>query len=320
MSIEKLRNKLTGISGILITPFDENDSIAPAILKPIIDRAIDAGVHMLVANGNTGEFYGLTIGEAERMVHAAVEQTAGRVPLIAGVGRSLHEACSLARISHAAGASALVIHQPPDPFVSPRGMVGYVKRVSDACNGLPILLYLRDDGIGLDVIEDLCRVPNVVGVKWACPTPIRLAEAIRRLSPEIVWVCGLAETWAPSFSAVGARGFTSGLINVWPVQSVAIHNALEAGNYRSAMELIRVIAGFEELRSEERNGANVSVIKAALQLTGQNFGHVRAPGAWPLTERQEEKLRDQIEEWRAHPGSPVLSAKNRTKLENESLN
>ena len=52
----KLRRALTGISGILVTPFDENDEVAPARLGDVIDRAIRAGVHVLVSNGNTGEF------------------------------------------------------------------------------------------------------------------------------------------------------------------------------------------------------------------------------------------------------------------------
>jgi len=78
------------------------------------------------------------------------------------------------------------------------------------------LLFLRNDGIGLDAIEQLCRIEGVAGVKWAAPTPLRLAEAIRRGDPDIVWVGGLAEIWAPPLCAVGARGFTAGLINVWP--------------------------------------------------------------------------------------------------------
>ena len=49
----KLRTALTGISGILVTPFDTDDRIATGRLKPIIDRAVDAGVPILVANGNT---------------------------------------------------------------------------------------------------------------------------------------------------------------------------------------------------------------------------------------------------------------------------
>src|SRR5690242_2197810 len=162
----KLRKALTGISGILVTPFDDQDKVAPGRLKPILDRAIRAGVHILVANGNTGEFYGLTTAEAEHMVHAAAEQIAGRVPLLAGVGRSIGDACARARASRPAGAAALMVHQPPDPFVAPRGVVAYVERVAEAGAGLPLMLYLRNDAIGLDTIERLCRV---AGVKWASP-------------------------------------------------------------------------------------------------------------------------------------------------------
>src|SRR5687768_8947977 len=131
-----LRAALTGISGILVTPFDAQDRIAPAKLRPIVHRAIAAGVHILVANGNTGEFYGLTTAEAEKMVRAAAEHIDGRVPLLAGVGRSINDACALARTSQAAGATALMVHQPPDPFVSPRGVVDYVRRIADAGQGL----------------------------------------------------------------------------------------------------------------------------------------------------------------------------------------
>ncbi len=294
---QDIRTALPGISGILVTPFDAQDRIAPSLLKPVIDRAVAAGVHILTANGNTGEFYGLTTLEAERMVHAAAELVAGRVPLIGGVGRAINDAVALAKASHAAGAAALMVHQPPDPFVAPRGVVAYVQRIAEAGQGLPIVLYLRNDGIGLDAIAALCAVPGVIGVKWAAPTPLRLAEAIRRSDPAITWVGGLAEPWAPPFCAVGARGFTSGLINVWPEHSVAIHAALAKGDYATANRLIAVMAPFEELRAEEGNGTNVSVVKTALALLGQDCGPVRPPGAWPLTERQQEKLRHNLGAW-----------------------
>jgi 4-hydroxy-tetrahydrodipicolinate synthase len=293
----KLAKALTGISGILVTPFDADDRVAPGKLKPIIDRAVQAGVHILVANGNTGEFYGLTTDEAETMVKSIAEQIAGRVPLLGGVGRSINDACRLARASREAGASALMVHQPPDPFVSPRGVVEYVKRVAEAGGGLPLMLYLRNDGIGLDAIEELCRVDGVAGVKWASPTPLRLAEAIRRCSPHIVWVGGLAETWAPPLCAVGARGFTSGLINVWPEHSVAIHRALEAGDYDEANALITVMLAFEEIRAEEQNGTNVTAVKAALAAIGHDCGPTRPPSAWPLTQTQQATMTRMLAEW-----------------------
>jgi 4-hydroxy-tetrahydrodipicolinate synthase len=288
---------LPGISGILVTPFDKDDRVAPQLLKPIIDRAIGAGVHILTANGNTGEFYSLTTAEAERMVHAVAEQIDGRTPLLAGVGRSIGDAVALARASREAGAAALMVHQPPDPFVAPRGVVAYVQRIAEAAQGLPVVLYLRNDGIGFEAIEQLCRIPSVAGVKWASPTPLRLAEAIRRTDPRIVWVGGLAEVWAPPLCAVGARGFTSGLINVRPEHSMAIHAALTAGDYARANVLIRTMNSFEELRAQEGNGTNVTVVKSALRLMGQDCGHVRPPGAWPLTERQTNDLRYLLGEW-----------------------
>ncbi|RYC30077.1 dihydrodipicolinate synthase family protein [Lichenibacterium minor] len=296
-STPNLAPLLSGISGILVTPFDADDRLAPRRLKPVVDRAVAAGVHILTANGNTGEFYGLTTSEAERAVHAAAELIDGRAPLLAGVGRSVGDAVALARASRAAGAAGLMVHQPPDPFVSPRGTVAYVERVAEAGSGLPIVLYLRNDAIGFDAIERLCAVPGVVGVKWASPTPLRLAEAMRRCSPDIVWVGGLAEPWAPPLCAVGARGFTSGLINVWPERSVAIHAALTAGDYRHANALIAEMRAFEDLRAEEGNGTNVTVVKSALALMGEDCGAVRPPGAWPLTDRQNSGLRDALATW-----------------------
>ncbi|MGN8158506.1 dihydrodipicolinate synthase family protein [Salinisphaera sp. SWV1] len=285
-----LKQALTGISGILVTPFAADDSLAPQQQGPIVDRAIAAGVHILVANGNTGEFYALTVDEAETMVCVAADHIAGRVPLVAGVGRGIKDACRLASASAKAGADALMIHQPPDPFVAPRGIVDYVRRVADAADGLPLVLYLRNDSIGLDVIESLCALDRVVGVKWATPNALKLSAAIRAVNSDIVWVGGLAEVWAPVFYSVGARGFTSGLINVWPEQSVAIHRALEAADYEQAQRLITQMQVFEDIRAEELGGTNVTGVKAALQLMGLDCGPARPPSAWPLTAEQAERL------------------------------
>lgn len=62
--MQDLKSALTGISGILVTPYDHNGDILPEMQEPIIDRAIAAGVHIMVANGNTGEFYALTLGKS----------------------------------------------------------------------------------------------------------------------------------------------------------------------------------------------------------------------------------------------------------------
>ena len=285
-----LDQALTGISGILVTPYDENGDVAPDRLVPIIDRALGAGLHMPVVNGNTGEFYALTTEEASTMVREVVRLVDGRAPVLAGIGRGIRDAVALAKVSAQVGATALMVHQPPDPFVSPRGIVDYLKAIADASGGLPVMLYLRNDAIGTKAIADLCALPQVRGIKWATPNPLKLAEAIAACDPSLVWVGGLAEIWAPAFYAVGARGFTSGLINVWPERSVAIHAALEAGDYTKANALIAGMKAFEEIRAEEMNGTNVTGVKAALKALGRDCGPTRPPSAWPLTASQQAKL------------------------------
>ena len=245
---------------------------------------------MPVVNGNTGEFYALTTEEACKMVREVAELVDGRAPLLAGIGRGVRDAMTLARVSADAGAAALMVHQPPDPFVAPRGIVDYLKAIADASGGLPMMLYLRNDAIGTKAIAELCALPQVKGIKWATPNPLKLAEAKAACDPELVWVGGLAEIWAPTFYAVGARGFTSGLINVWPERSIAIHAALEAGDYRGANALIAGMKAFEEIRAEEMNGTNVTAVKAALLAQGLDCGPTRPPSAWPLTDAQQTRL------------------------------
>lgn len=282
-----LDQALTGISGILVTPYDEAGDIDPYRLAPIIDRALGAGMHMPVVNGNTGEFYALTTDEACAMAQEVVDMVDGRAPVLAGIGRGIRDAVKLAKVSAEAGATALMVHQPPDPFVAPRGVVDYLNAIADASGGLPMMVYLRNDTIGTGAIADLCAVEGVKGVKWATPNPMKLAAAKAACDPSIVWVGGLAEVWAPSFYAVGARGFTSGLINIWPERSMAIHAALEAGDYPKANTLIADMEPFEDVRAQEMNGTNVTGVKAALQAIGKDCGPTRAPSAWPLTAAQQ---------------------------------
>jgi 4-hydroxy-tetrahydrodipicolinate synthase len=94
---------------------------------------------------------------------------------------------------------------------------------------------------------------------------------------------------------MGARGFTSGLVNVFPERSHAIHRALEAGNYAVARNLIDGIAGFELLRTKYNNGANVTVVKEALGMLGSDVGPVRVPGVVALNDEERSILREIVD-------------------------
>ena len=94
-----------------------------------------------------------------------------------------------------------------------------------------------------------------------------------------VWVAGLAEPYAPAYFSAGATGFTSGLVNVAPLLSLAMLGALRAGDHGTAMAVWERIRRFEELRAADGSAANVSVVKEALAVLGLCRRDVRPPSS-----------------------------------------
>jgi 4-hydroxy-tetrahydrodipicolinate synthase len=297
--MKTVRKALTGISGVPVTPYKGDGSIDVAKLKTLIQRMAQARVHNLMAAGNTGEFFTLTMDEV-RQVHAAtIEAADGKALVSAAVGRSLTEAKALAKDAIAAGADAIMGHHPMDPFAGPSYQAGYFLELADFST-VPVIAYVRSDGFSVADFRKLALHPNIAGIKFASPNLMLLSEVIRSTQDApAIWVCGLAEGWAPAFYAMGARGFTSGLVNVFPERSHAVHQALEAGDYARARSLIDGIAGFEMLRTKYNNGANVTVVKEALGMLGTDVGPVRVPGVVALNDEERSILRGIVDRVKA---------------------
>lgn len=292
-----LRRALCGISGVHATAYTAEGGVDAGLTGRIVERIVDGGIHNVVAAGNTGEFYALSPDEV-RLVHdTAVSAARGRSNVVAAIGRSLTEAIALGRRAKDAGANAIMSHQPLDPFAAPQAQAAYFRAIADAVD-LPLVAYVRSDAMGLADLLSVANHPNVVGVKFATTNLMLLAECVRSSDASTaVWVCGLAEGWAAPFYALGARGFTSGLVNVDPARSLAIHAALEAGDYAKARALVGEIARFETLRTRYGNGANVTVVKEALGLLGFPAGAVRLPGLPALDPADRETLVQEIARW-----------------------
>lgn len=302
MTADRVQRALTGVSGVHVTPFADSGAIDDAALERVVGDLAAAGIDNIVTGGNTGEFYALDLDEVRTVYHRAVAAVAGRAVVTAGVGRALRDAQMLAEAAARAGADAIMIHQVPDPFASPGGVIAYTHAVAGV-TALPVVLYLRNDNFSDAELTELVGHPRVVGVKYATPDPLRLAARMRLTAGrEVLWLCGLAELWAVPFAAVGARGFTSGLVNVFPARSLAIRDALAAGDFAQARGLADEIAGFEALRAREANGANVTVVKEAMQLLGRRVGGVRPPGTVVLAPAQRAELRSIMQSWGLLPG------------------
>ena len=293
--LEAVRKALTGISGVPVTPYNTDGSVDTAKLEVLIRQMAAAKVHNLMAAGNTGEFFTLTLEEI-RLVHRATIRAAhGEALVSAAVGRSLSDAKSLASDAIEAGADAIMGHHPMDPFAGPSFQARYFLELADFCT-VPVIAYVRSDGLSVSDFRQMALHPNIAGIKFASPNLMLLAEVIRSTQDaKAIWVCGLAEGWAPAFYATGARGFTSGLVNVFPERSHAIHDALESGDYARARTLIDGIADFEALRTKYNNGANVTVVKEALGMLGMEVGPVRIPGVVALNDGERRILRGVVD-------------------------
>lgn len=288
--MEKIRQALKGISGVPVTPYGADGQIAAGLLTPLIRRLADAGIHNLMAAGNTGEFFSLSLDEIRRVHAITAEAADGRTLISAAVGRSLVEAKALARDAIAAGCGAIMSHHPMDPFASPAAQVDYFLSLADAAT-VPVIAYVRTDTFSVDDFRRLGAHENIAGVKYASTTLMLLADVIRQSADlDTIWVCGLAEAWAPAFYAIGAQGFTSGFVNVFPEVSLQVHAALVRGDYPAARALIDRFAGFEELRTRYRNGSNVTVVKEALAILGTDMGPVRLPGVPKLSKAERAEL------------------------------
>ncbi len=281
MSFDDLSDRLASVVAITVTPFDADGAVDEKNYAAVVDRMVDGGISVVTPNGNTSEFYTLSAAETERALRITVDTVGGRASVIAGVGHDLDTAVSAARFADAHGAQGIMIHQPVHPYVSLDGWVDYHRAIASAVPELSVVLYVRNPRIGgaqIAALADAC--PNVVGVKYAVPDPVRFASVARDAGIDrLTWVAGLAELSAPGYFAVGATGFTSGLANVAPRLSVQLLRCLRAGEFGAAMRLWEFVRGFEELRAANESANNVSVVKEALAQLGLCRRDVRPPAS-----------------------------------------
>ena len=299
MTNDKVRRALRGISGVHVTAWKADGEADWALTGRIVRRIAEAGIHNIVSAGNTGEFYPMTTDEVVRSHAVAAEAAAGKALVTAGIGRSLREAVATGKLAATAGCDAVMVHHPLDPFAAPQSQADYILAIAEALT-IPLVAYIRSDAIGVKNLIRVATHPNVAGVKFASNNMMLLADCVRETEGSSAnWICGLAEGWAAPFHALGARGFTSGLINVAPERSLAVWRALEAGDYDTARREVDAIAGFEKLRTKYGNGANVTVVKEALGLLGTDVGPVRLPGLPELNEAERAELRGIVSSWGA---------------------
>ena len=283
--------------GFPVTPFNENHSLDIDGHRKNVRYMLEQPMCALVAAGGTGELYSLDPDEVRQVVEATIQEVAGRVPVIAGVGFAGGLAKLLARQAADCGADGVLAFPPYYPNAEMDGLIEYYASIADA-SGLGVLVYSRDWAhFTPHQAELLAEIPNVVAWKDGS-ADIRRYQMIREhLGDKLHWVGGAGDDMVPGYYGIGVRAYTSSISAVAPKLSIKLH---ELGLAQVTDELNQLIAEhvvpLYALRTK-RKGYEVSAMKTMLNMIGLNGGVVRPPLV-EVTETEQGELLSILDGWR----------------------
>ena len=279
----------------LITPMKENGEVDYDGWRRLIALQIEAGIDGLVPLGTTGETPTLDDGEEERLIKIAVEECAGRVPLIVGAGSNStrHMEGYVKRARDLGADAALVV----TPYYNKPNDAGLIKHFETAAApGLPVIIYNIAGRTGRNIptalMEMLAEIPGIAGVKEASGDMGQMTDVIDRIarkrgSANPFWVLSGDDGLTLPLLALGGDGLISVISNLVPQKVKALVDACLSGGFEKARAL------HYELLPLMKNAfieTNPVPIKAAMNWAGLPAGPVRLP-LGPLSEPGEKALR-----------------------------
>jgi 5-dehydro-4-deoxyglucarate dehydratase len=241
----------------------------------------------------TGEFFSLGLEEYAACVEVAVQESAGRVPVIAGVGYGLPLATRFADAAAQAGADGLLAMPPYLVVGSQTGLRAHYRALADHTD-LDIIVYQRDNAVFTpDTVVDLAAHPRIVGFKDGfgdLDLMRRIVGAVRSAQLPLTYFNGMptAEMTAQAYGAVGVPLYSSAVFCFAPDLAMAFWHAFNDGDRETAD---RLLDGFWRPYVELRHkgaGYAVSLVKAGVVLDGTDVGPVRPPLSAPLPEHVED--------------------------------
>lgn len=275
----ELGARLQGLLAFPVTPFTSDNAVNTPLLRRQVERLLGAGVAGLYPACGTGEFFSLSPDEYREVVGACVEQVAGRVPVVAGVGYGAALAGVYIRAAEEAGADGLLVFPPYLTHGGAAGLEEHYRAVARSTR-LGVILYQRDQVLfEAETVARLAEEPNVIGLKDGIGQVERLLDIRRVVGDRLVLLNGLptAEIHAAALSFCGARGYSSAILNFIPEIAMAFHRAMQADDTATMHRLLdTAILPLAEIR-RRRAGYAIALVKAGARLRGVPVGPVRPP-------------------------------------------
>ncbi|WP_447730690.1 4-hydroxy-tetrahydrodipicolinate synthase [Pseudoxanthomonas suwonensis] len=269
---------LRGSIVALVTPMHDDGSVDYDALRKLVDWHVEEGTDCIGVVGTTGESPTVSVEEHCEIIRVAVEQAAGRVPVMAGCGgNSTAEAIALAQFARKVGAHSQLQVVPYYNKPGQEGQYRHFRAIAEATGDLPVVLYNVPGRTGADLqhgtVLRLAQVPGIVGIKEATGN-IERAQWLVREAPAGFAVFSGDDATAVALMLCGGHGNVSVTANVAPRLMHELCMAALARDVEAAMRIqLRLLPLHRHLFCE----ANPIPVKWALKRLGRIGGQVRLP-------------------------------------------
>ena len=291
------RSNLHGFVPAVVTPFAADGTIIDADFREMVSRLIGCGATAVCVAGDNGESWNLSVDERQHLTSLAVDESAGRVPIITGVSApSSQQTVAYAKAAETAGAAAVLAM--PQTYVikaTREELIARFSRLSDATD-IPVILYNspRRTQIELSLadIDAIMDCAPVIGIKESHRDFFHLTHLIEEFAERISIMVGPSHYILPGI-ALGAAGFIATgpeLLGTKAGEITAI--AKQAPSKETADLHFQLTALYELLMG---TGTWPSSFKGALNLMGWPAGVPRDP-VMPLTGSALEKVKARLVE------------------------
>lgn len=269
--------QITGSIVALVTPMFDDGSVDYPTLRKLIDWHIAEGTDCIGVVGTTGESPTVKVVEQCEIIRVAVEQSAGRVPIMAGCGANCTaEAIELAKFAKAVGADCQLQVVPYYNKPTQEGQYLHFKAIAEAVD-LPMVLYNVPGRSVADMLHDtvmrLAQLPGIVGIKEATGN-IDRAQWLIREAPKGFAVYSGDDPTAVALMLCGGQGNISVSANLAPRLMHELCVAAMAGDTQKAMEIQFKLMPLHKHLFVEANPIPVKWAMAKMNLCG---GTLRLP-------------------------------------------
>ena len=268
---------ITGSIVALVTPMLEDGSIDYPHLRTLIDWHISQGTDCIGVVGTTGESPTVSVEEHCEIIRVSVEQSAGRVPVMAGCGaNSTAEAIELARFARQVGADCQLQVVPYYNKPTQEGQYMHFRSIAEAVD-LPMVLYNVPGRTVADLQHDtvmrLAQIDGIIGIKEATGN-IERAQWLIHEAPAGFSVYSGDDGSAVALMLCGGQGNVSVTANIAPKLMHELCMAAIAGQAREAMAIQNRLLNLHKHLFTEANPIPVKWAAARMGLCG---GTMRLP-------------------------------------------